>query len=341
MPPATIKGEATMKSRRRAGSLHLVLMAVVSTIWWIAHSQASAEPDVQATDVTSQALNPATVSVQPSMQTVGVGERFSITVGIADLAAPLSAFQFDLGYDPAVVGLAGVEDGGFLRSTGRNAVCPQPISPAGGLLRFACAAAGEATGPTGSGSLAILTFTALDVGTSTLALSAPQVAGAGTPPLAMGVTVQEGEVRVSAAGQPVYLPMVVRGALDGGRTLSPSPAVALGDVQPGRGGIDAQVAYPLTVTNAGNGTDTFGLSVAGASWESVLSSQTSGPLPPAGQYSFTLTVRIPNVPAGSQDVVTVTAVSGLDPGISASTQITTTVTGPDYEIYLPLIDRDS
>jgi hypothetical protein len=330
-----------MKPWGRVGTLLLVIMGLVSILWLIAHSQATAEPAMQTMGAALQKSTHTTVAVQPSVQTVGRGERFTITVEIAGLDSPLSAFQFDLTYDPVVIDLAGIDDGRFLSTTGRNAVCPQPAHLAGGTLRFACAAAGEAAGPTGSGPLAILTFTALNRGTSTLTLSGLQLPGDGIPPAPIAATAEGGEVEVSVAMLPFYLPMVFREAFGGQRTTPPSPAVALGDDQSAVGRIHSQVVYPLTVTNRGSDTDTFSLSVTGASWEAVLSSQTSGPLLPGGEYTFTLTVTVPDVPTGSQDVATVMAVSGLDPGVSASTQVTTTATRPDYEIYLPLIDRDS
>ena len=131
-----------------------------------------------------QPSGPATVSIQPSAGTVVVGERFTVTIRIDGLATPLSAFQFDLGYDPALVAPLGAEPGPFLPSTGRAVICPQPTTPITGTLRYACASTGRAGGPTGSGALATLTFVALGAGTSDLALSALQLPDTSIPPCA-------------------------------------------------------------------------------------------------------------------------------------------------------------
>ena len=80
-------------------------------------------------------------------------------------------------------------------------ICPDPAYPAPGKVRFACAGAGEAAGPTGSGALATLTFTALGVGTSPLTLSGLQLAGAGVPPAAIDSSAQgAGQSAATQAG---------------------------------------------------------------------------------------------------------------------------------------------
>jgi hypothetical protein len=144
------------------------------------------------------------------------------------------------------------------------------------------------------------------------------LAGAGLPPASIAATAQPGEV-----------------------TVRPSPAVVLGNDQTGMGEVLTQMVYSLTVVNTGDYTDTFLLSVDGASWTSMLSSETTGPLSPGYDYPFSLTVSIPDVNNGSQDVATVTAISSLDPGVSASIHVTTTAIRSGHEIYLPIVLKSS
>ena len=68
----------------------------------------------------------AVVSVQPATQTVAVGERFTNTVQIASLATPLTAFQFDLTFDPTIIRPLNVAVGGFLARAR-----PEPGLPTG------------------------------------------------------------------------------------------------------------------------------------------------------------------------------------------------------------------
>jgi hypothetical protein len=141
-------------------------------------------------------INAAVVNIQPHTQTVGLGETFNITVAITSLTTPLSAFQFDLGYDPGIVRFVGFAPGGFLASTGRSSVCPLPAFPGAGTVRLACAAAGKETGPLGNGNLLILTFTPLQTGTTPITLSSLQLAGPGLPPANITATTQGGTVIV-------------------------------------------------------------------------------------------------------------------------------------------------
>jgi hypothetical protein len=266
----------------------------------------------------SQSAESPTLSVQPPTQTVTVGDSFTIAVEITGLATPLSAFQFDIAYDAALVKPMVADPGPFLSSTGRAVVCPAYAALDASTLRFACAAAGQAAAPTGDGVLASLTFSALAPGTTSLGLSAAQLAGPGIPPASLAASIQSGEV-----------------------TIESGAAVTLGEDQSGEGEPNSSVVYWLEVTNTGAFADTFALSVSGASWDSILSADSVGPLAPGASTPFSLTVSIPDVTPGSQDVATVLAESQLDTAITASIQVTTTAGSSNYEIYLPLVTRDS
>ena len=200
-----------MRPWHRAGIWLSIAMALLGLVWLTARSQAVAGPSLESAGASAE---PAAVLVRvgPPDQTVAPGEQFAVAVEIAGLASPLSAFQFDLGYNPALVRPAGTSPGAFLSSTGRMIICPEPAYPNASTVRIACAGAGGASGPTGSGVLVTLTFVALDVGTSPLTLSALQLPGGGIPPMTIPATAQGGQVTIVPApeGQSIYLPLILR-----------------------------------------------------------------------------------------------------------------------------------
>jgi hypothetical protein len=107
-----------------------------------------------------------TVGLEPRHLVGDVGGTVVTTVQI-DGVVNLGAFEFHLGYDPAVLQATGAELGAFLTSTGRS---PVPLGPAMrvGEIRFAGATYGTAAGPDGAGALAQITFRVVGSGTSTL-----------------------------------------------------------------------------------------------------------------------------------------------------------------------------
>jgi hypothetical protein len=95
------------------------------------------------------------------------------------------------------------------------------------------------------------------------------------------------------------------------------------------------LTYTLTLTNSGAFSDIYTLSLSGNQWP------TSAPLTVArvSQQSgpFTVTVTIPlTATLGTRDVVTVTAQSTGENGLTAASVITTALAHP---LYLPLIQR--
>jgi len=156
----------------------------------------------------------ANVHIQPTTQTVRLGDTFDITVAISGLTTPLSAFQFDLGYDQDRIRFVGLTTGSFLASTGRMPICPQPAFPTAGSLRLACAVAGKEPGPIGSGVLLNITFTSVLTGTTQITLSSPQLAGPGLPPANIAATTEGGTVIIVPELQHEYyihLPLIVKG----------------------------------------------------------------------------------------------------------------------------------
>ncbi|MGC9399509.1 MAG: M14 family zinc carboxypeptidase [Anaerolineae bacterium] len=112
-------------------------------------------------------------------------------------------------------------------------------------------------------------------------------------------------------------------------TVTPDHRVAL----PG-----TPVTYTVTLTNTGQVSDIFDVTLAGNVWPTEVVSDTVGPLAPGASASLTLTVTIPvDAGDGDSDTVTVTAALQDDPQESAS--VTLTTTAYVRRIYLPLVLR--
>jgi hypothetical protein len=95
---------------------------------------------------------------------------------------------------------------------------------------------------------------------------------------------------------------------------------------------DSQVVYSIAVTNTGNFTDTFTISVTGNSWTTDAPADT-GPLAPGASTTVEVTVTVGD---GKSDTATVTFTSSLDDSVTAAATLTTTAI-TSYEIYLPVV----
>jgi general secretion pathway protein D len=112
----------------------------------------------------------ATLSVAPPSQTVAPGS-VSVDIDVTG-ALSLGAYEFQLEWDPAVLGFVAVTNGPFLGSTGNSVFCPAPtVDTVSSLhhLTFTCTATGV-VGPSGSGTLATVQFATNGAGTTTLDL---------------------------------------------------------------------------------------------------------------------------------------------------------------------------
>ena len=110
-----------------------------------------------------------TLRLQPSHTFADLGETVVVTVLVDDVT-DLGAFEFHLGYDPAVLEATDASLGAFLTSTGRT---PVPLGPALSTdeIRFAAASYGTPAGPNGTGVLAEVTFRVVGSGTSALSFN--------------------------------------------------------------------------------------------------------------------------------------------------------------------------
>ena len=135
---------------------------------------------------TAQAQTPA-IKIVPGSQTVDIsGGNFTVDIVVEDVSS-LGSFEFKLKIDPAIIRLVGVEEGPFLGSTGRQTHCQSPIysQPVPGAradtLDFGCATtARDIAAPSGSGTLATVTFAPRRNGTSPIALIASNEVDKGT-----------------------------------------------------------------------------------------------------------------------------------------------------------------
>lgn len=106
----------------------------------------------------------------------------------------------------------------------------------------------------------------------------------------------------------------------------------------GMGGAPGEtIEYTVYLTNTGNTTDTFDLTLSGNAWATVVT-PTMVTLPAGDHASATVMVTIaPTAMVNETDTVVVTATSQGDDTVSASVDVTTTAT--IYKIFLPLIRR--
>ena len=176
------------------------------------HGQLKGDAKIVESDLTRTIVGPQLIS--PPI----TGETFTVGIGI-DTDASLHDFTFDLTFDPTVLRATRVQAGTFLSKNGTDAVtCPEPAIGNGRITGIACQR-NSATGVTGAGTLATITFEALKVGESTLRIengrfldAAKQEMLFGTWERTVTVSGQHGIITgrvVTFAGKPVWSAEVV------------------------------------------------------------------------------------------------------------------------------------
>lgn len=144
---------------------------------------------------TNPAHQVAPVDVSPASGAVGTDES-SYTVDIdVDTVNDLGGFQFDLLFDQAVVQVSDANLGGFLGSSGRDTEAAGPdIDNINGIVAFGAFSYGSNPGASGSGTLAMVTFTPVAQGSSALTLQNVQLVDTVTG--AIPVQLNDGQVQV-------------------------------------------------------------------------------------------------------------------------------------------------
>ena len=114
----------------------------------------------------STSLLAGTISVQPATRAVSAGQTFTLSVQISG-ATDLYGYQFDLGFNPAVLAATSVTEGAFLATGGPTIFLPGTIDNVGGSITAnADILNGALSGVNGSGDLLDVTFRALTAGSS-------------------------------------------------------------------------------------------------------------------------------------------------------------------------------
>ncbi len=171
---------------------HLVLTVILAIVLL---SLASAAVRTWAWDAHAVQNDSTTVvRIEPASTNIGQDVTFTVTVSIQG-AQDLGAFQFNLGFDPSIVLVNGVELSALLGSTGRNTTTIGPeIDNETGLARYGAFSYGSQPGPGGDGTLAVVTMTAQALGTTVLDLNNVRLSDTGGN--AQTASVEDGAVTV-------------------------------------------------------------------------------------------------------------------------------------------------
>lgn len=114
--------------------------------------------------------SPSIISVEPENTLVDlVGDNFSIYVDVTDAQATW-AFEFQIKWNASILNITDATKGSFL-SQGGDVCCAKDIYYDEGWLLFGCSLIEFGASQSGNGTLAVLDFTALDVGDTSLNLN--------------------------------------------------------------------------------------------------------------------------------------------------------------------------
>lgn len=111
-----------------------------------------------------------TISIQPSIASVPLGTPFALSVNIAAVS-DLFAWQFDIGFDPAVLSATGVTEGALFSSVGVFFSAGVIDNAAGTISFIGDSMSGSVPGISEDGTLAVILFNSIGAGSSSIDLS--------------------------------------------------------------------------------------------------------------------------------------------------------------------------
>jgi adhesin HecA-like repeat protein len=118
----------------------------------------------------SPAMGAAILSVTPASLPVVGAESFSLNISISGVT-DLFGYQFDLGFNPAVLSVTGESEGPFLATGGSTFFIPGSIDNVGGTVSATADTLLTAiSGVSGSGILATIDFSSIGNGASSITL---------------------------------------------------------------------------------------------------------------------------------------------------------------------------
>ncbi len=195
-------------------------------------------PTVGPSPTPTPTRGPVVVRVDPAEQRANVGVPFEVDV-VVDNVVNLGAYQFRLGFDPAVLNYVSLENGPFLGSSGRVVNCDPPVLKPDSAAIICWTLGAEPDGPSGTGVLATATFLPINTGVAAIHLQDVIV----TDP--RGVEIPAGEEDGSVAVEPAPTSTPV---------LTPTPTLS---VTPGPSPTPTLSRTP-TVTRTPTATPTVG-----------------------------------------------------------------------------------
>ena len=140
------------------------------------------------------------VSISPSIGFVAPASTVLLDVRVTGVP-DLFAFQFDIEFDPAVLSAGSNTEGSFLPGGGATFFIPGSVDNIAGIISFtADTLTGFVPGVNGSGSLALIEFTAIASGASAVKLSNVVLLDSALNDIAAGTA--NGSVTVSAVPEP-------------------------------------------------------------------------------------------------------------------------------------------
>ncbi|MBE2198240.1 MAG: choice-of-anchor B family protein [Anaerolinea sp.] len=184
---------------------------------------------------------------------------------------------------------------------------------------------------TATQSMPLIALESDEMGTFTVGVAVPPEAMGSASDVATVTAVSHGDSNVTAVTHLTTSALSVYGVVVSGESAS-------------SGELGAMVTYTLRLTNTGNVTDTFTLSVTGADWATAVT-PLSATLPSGAAGHAWVSVHVPlTATTGLTDTAVFQATSNSDPTATATWMMTTTAVYtpplPSYTLFLPLVQGE-